>query len=165
MKTDSLEKTQHWESLKAGGEGNNRRWDGWMASPNRWTWVEQTPGVGDGQGSLVCCSPWGHKESDTTERLNWLTKQCRLYIGPCFGCYAAVVPNHFGARTSFMEDVFPQSWGREGWSRDDSSAFHWLCILFLLFELWYTARHNAEPNHQGLDSHRTGPPRPLTGTV
>ena len=28
-------------------------------------------GVGDGQGSLVCCNPWGHKESDTTERLNW----------------------------------------------------------------------------------------------
>ena len=26
--------------------------------------------VGDGQGSLVCCSPWGHKELDTTERLN-----------------------------------------------------------------------------------------------
>ena len=31
---------------------------------------EQAPGVGDGQGSLACCSPWGHKESDTTERLN-----------------------------------------------------------------------------------------------
>ena len=31
---------------------------------------EQTPGVGDGQGNLACCSPWGHKESDTTERLN-----------------------------------------------------------------------------------------------
>ena len=29
---------------------------------------EQTPGVGDGQGSLECCSPWGRK--DTTERLN-----------------------------------------------------------------------------------------------
>ena len=28
---------------------------------------EQGPGVGDGQGSLACCSPWGHKESDTTE--------------------------------------------------------------------------------------------------
>ena len=28
---------------------------------------EQAPGVGDGQGSLVCCSPWGHKESDTPE--------------------------------------------------------------------------------------------------
>ena len=28
---------------------------------------EQTLGVGDGQGCLACCSPWGHKESDTTE--------------------------------------------------------------------------------------------------
>ena len=32
---------------------------------------EQAPGVGDGQGSLACCSPWGHKELDTTEQVNW----------------------------------------------------------------------------------------------
>ena len=32
--------------------------------------VEQVPGAGDGQGSLVCCSPRGPKESDTTEQLN-----------------------------------------------------------------------------------------------
>ena len=32
---------------------------------------EWTLGVGDGQGGLVCCSPWGRKESDMTERLNW----------------------------------------------------------------------------------------------
>ena len=31
---------------------------------------EQAPGVGDGQGSLVCCNPRGHKELDTTEQLN-----------------------------------------------------------------------------------------------
>ena len=31
---------------------------------------EQAPGVGDGQGSLACCSPWGCKGSDTTEQLN-----------------------------------------------------------------------------------------------
>ena len=31
-----------------------------------------TPGVGDGQGGLMCCSSWGCKESDTTERLNWI---------------------------------------------------------------------------------------------
>ena len=30
-----------------------------------------TPGVGDGQGGLVCCNPWGRKELDTTEWLNW----------------------------------------------------------------------------------------------
>ena len=32
--------------------------------------LEQAPGVGDGQGSLARCSPWGHKESDRTELLN-----------------------------------------------------------------------------------------------
>ena len=32
---------------------------------------EQALGVSDGQGSLACCSPWSHKELDTTERLNW----------------------------------------------------------------------------------------------
>ena len=31
---------------------------------------EQAPRVGDGQVSLECCSPWGYKESDTTEQLN-----------------------------------------------------------------------------------------------
>ena len=31
---------------------------------------EQAPGDGEGQGSLVCCSPWGHKEPDTTEQMN-----------------------------------------------------------------------------------------------
>ena len=32
---------------------------------------EWTPGVSDGQGGLACCDSWGHKESDTTEQLNW----------------------------------------------------------------------------------------------
>ena len=31
---------------------------------------EQALGVGDGQGNLVCCSPWGREESDTTEQLS-----------------------------------------------------------------------------------------------
>ena len=34
----------------------------------------QAPGVGDRQGTLACCSPWDHKKSDMTERLNWLTE-------------------------------------------------------------------------------------------
>ena len=70
-RTDYLKRSWCWERLKAGGEGDSRGWVGWMASPTQWTWVEQTPGVGDGQGGLSCCSPWGCKELDTTERLNW----------------------------------------------------------------------------------------------
>ena len=59
------------------GKIDGRRRRGWqrmrwlMASLTQWTWVEQAPGVGDGQGGLVCCSPWGRKELDTTEWLNW----------------------------------------------------------------------------------------------
>ena len=44
---------------------------------------EWTPGVGDGQVGLVCCNSWGHKESDTTERLNWteLTQSAKTRQG------------------------------------------------------------------------------------
>ena len=39
-----------------------------------------TPGVGDGQRGLVCCVSWGHKESDTTEQLNWTKVHPLLFI-------------------------------------------------------------------------------------
>ena len=58
-RTDSLEKTLMLGKIEGRREGDNRSWDGWML------------GVGAGQGGLVCCSPWGCKESNTTERLNW----------------------------------------------------------------------------------------------
>ena len=63
-----------WESLKAGGEGDDRRWDGWMASLTQWTWVWVISGSWWQTGSLACCSPWGCSRtqlSDWTE-LNWL---------------------------------------------------------------------------------------------
>ena len=46
---------------------------------------EQALGVGDGQGSLGCCSPWGHKEPDTTKRLNW-TELLDIYPRENFTC-------------------------------------------------------------------------------
>ena len=56
-----------WEGLGAGGEGDDRGWHRCLDGRES----EWTPGVGDGQGGLVCCNSWGCKESDTTERLNW----------------------------------------------------------------------------------------------
>ena len=44
---------------------------------------QQAPGDGEGQGSLACCSPWGHKESDMTEWLNWTPLLHReLFVPP-----------------------------------------------------------------------------------
>ena len=60
-----------WEGLGAGGEGDDRGLDGWMASLTNGCGFGWTPGVGDGQGGLACCDSWGHKESDTTEWLIW----------------------------------------------------------------------------------------------
>ena len=62
---------QCWEGLGAGGEGDYRGWDGWMASQTPWNEFEWTPGDGDRQGGLACCLSWCRKESDMTERLNW----------------------------------------------------------------------------------------------
>ena len=67
-RADSLEKT-----LMLGGIGGSRRRGrqraGWhhRLDGHEFGW---TPEVGDGQGGLVCCDSWGHKESDMTERLN-----------------------------------------------------------------------------------------------
>ena len=67
---DWLEKT-----LMLGGIGGRRRrgrqrmrWLDGITDGHEFEWI---PGVGDGQGGLVCCSTWGRKELDTTEWLNW----------------------------------------------------------------------------------------------
>ena len=60
-----------WGKIEVRRRRGDRGWDGWMALPTQWTWVWVFLGVGDGQGGLVCCSPWGCKESDMTEWLNW----------------------------------------------------------------------------------------------
>ena len=59
---------------------------------------EQAPGVGDGQGSLGCCSPWGCKESDMTEWLNngrlqaeWIKSGLRSLPEPNISCYSSRV--------------------------------------------------------------------------
>ena len=60
-----------WKDPDAGGEGDNKGWNGWMASLTQWTWFGWTPGIGDGQGGLARCGSWSCKESDMTEWLNW----------------------------------------------------------------------------------------------
>ena len=74
---------KNWLTGKDPDDGKDWRWEekvmtaddmvGWhhrLYGPKS----EETPGVGDGQGSLACCSPWGCKESDATEWLNWFKK-------------------------------------------------------------------------------------------
>ena len=66
------------ERLKAGGEGiTEEEMVGWHHRLNAHEF-EQGPGNGEGQGRLVCCSPWGCKQSDTAEGLNNNNNEKRL---------------------------------------------------------------------------------------
>ena len=60
-----------WERLKAGGEGDNRWWDSWIASPTWWIWVWASSGSWWWTGKPGVLHSMGHKESDMTEWLNW----------------------------------------------------------------------------------------------
>ena len=68
-------RTWCWERLRARGEGDDRGWDGWMASLTQRTWVWTYVGDGERQGSLACCSPWGFRV-----RHNWAPEQIHYDI-------------------------------------------------------------------------------------
>ena len=71
QRTGSLEKTsviEKVEGRRRRGQQRMRRLDGVTQLDGHE--FEQSLGVGDGQGSLACCSPWGCKQLDMTERLN-----------------------------------------------------------------------------------------------
>ena len=69
-RADNWKRPWCWERLRAGGEGDNREWDVWMASPTQRTWMWANSGYGEGQGSLAYCSLQDCRESDTAEQLN-----------------------------------------------------------------------------------------------
>ena len=66
-RADSLEKTLMLGKIEGRRRRGRQRMRWLDGITNSMDEFEQAPGVGDGQGSLACCSPWGHKESDMTE--------------------------------------------------------------------------------------------------
>jgi len=68
-------KDWRWEE-KGMTEDEMVGWHHWL-SGHEFGWIS---GVGDGQGGLVCCSPWGHKKSDTTEQLNWTKLMKKMWV-------------------------------------------------------------------------------------
>ena len=100
----NVKRPWYWEWLKAGGEGMTKDemvgWHHWLNGHE----FEQTPD-GEGQGSLVYCSPWDHKELDTTERLN---NNVKTFKSVLFGAAA------HKQRLSFW-NAFPDSHLRISW--------------------------------------------------
>ena len=80
-----------WGQEKKGmTEDEMAGWHHWLDErESQWT-----PGVGDRQGGLACCDSWGHKESDTTERLIWSDIYIYMCVCVCVCVYACML-NHF----------------------------------------------------------------------
>ena len=75
----------HWEKLRAGGEGGNRGWDGWMASPTQQTrvWASSGSWWRTGKPGVLQSKRWQRVEHDWETELNWLPymqKSCFLKI-------------------------------------------------------------------------------------
>ena len=65
-----------WRQEKLTTEDEMVGWHHWLNGHE----FEHALSVSDGQGNLACCSPWGHKESDTTEQLNWTEQAAHSYL-------------------------------------------------------------------------------------
>ena len=72
---DSVAGRDGWQEEKGTTEDEMAGWHHWLDGCES----EWTLGVCDGQGGLACCNSWGRKESDTTERLNWIDWDPYLY--------------------------------------------------------------------------------------
>ena len=77
QRTDSLEKTLMLGKIEAGGAGNDRGWDGWMASPTRWTWVWVNSGSWWWTGKPGVLQSIGSQRvrQDWAAELNWCNKK------------------------------------------------------------------------------------------
>ena len=86
---------------------------------------EQALGVEDGQESLACCSPWGHKELDTTERLNWTEPNLPFpQVGISLSLNSSLLP-------------FPCVGLHVGlYLTDPTLIWRFKCIIFLKKEIW-----------------------------
>jgi len=80
-----------WERLKAGGEGGERGWDGWMASPTRWTWVWASSGSWGWTGKPGMLQSMGLQRV----RQDWVTEWTEADLECCATISTIHLQNHF----------------------------------------------------------------------
>ena len=77
-----LKRPWYWERLKVGGEGDDREWDVWLASPTQWTWALVSFGSWWWTGRSGMLQPMGVTKS-RTRLSNWTELNIPLYISLC----------------------------------------------------------------------------------
>ena len=143
-RADSLEKTLMLGKI----EGRRRR--GWQ----RMRWLDgmiysmdMSLGFGDGQGGLACCGSWGHRESDTTECLNWTQlffQEANVLLISWLQSPSAVI---FGANKikSVTVSLVSQSTSHEVMGPDAMILVFWMLSFkpAFLYPLWFLSRGSS----------------------
>ena len=120
----------YWEGLGAGGEGDDRGWDGWMISWTRWKWVWVNSRSWWWTGRPG--ESWNHKESDMTEWLNWIDRvsnidiiESQKHICLVVVLLSSVISSHWQRVSRLRGQYFSSS--SSGWKQKT----HWgtsLCV-------------------------------------
>ena len=103
--------------------------------------VQQFEGFGDGKGKLACCSPWGHKELDITEWLNWLCLPYFFFQGTntlisCLQSQSVMIWEPKKIKSLTVSIVFP-SICHEVMGLDAMTLVFWMLILSHIFTLLF----------------------------
>ena len=140
-----------WERLKTGGEGDNRGWDGWMASQTQWTWVWVNSGSWWWTGRPGLLQSVGLQRVRHTERLNWTTflvthapDKLAIYLVQSETSGLKMVtcdPFAWNAHAPFLALLLPLVWS-QGYFESNSLDYP-LCIIFpVTFILLYCFPHH-----------------------
>ena len=130
-RADSLKIPWCWERLRVGGEGDNRGWNGWMASPTQWTWIWMDSRSWWWTGRPAVLRFMGPQRVDTTEWLNW-TEIIRWTIVNSFFRLGEIIHEVYGRKQMSITPEFLPCLGGQG----KGKVFIEDWRLFLLLSVW-----------------------------
>ena len=108
-----------WEGLGAGGKGDNRGWDGWMASPTRWTWVWVNSGSWwwIGRPGVLWFMGWQRVRHNWATEMNWIMSNVGLYFFFFPMCLLTICMPSFrkGNGTPLQYSCLENPMGRGAW--------------------------------------------------
>ena len=151
QRTDSLKRPWSWERLKMGGEGDDRRWDGWMASPTQWTWIWADSGSWwwTGRPGVLQSMGLQRVRRDLVTELNWTLGQHCL---PRCDSKQSNPKDWHSIHKVVHTGIFQRSWMNKLWKSFSSfsllyvNAVYWFRFHYFTAFSWSSNTEDSFPS-------------------